>query len=186
LERDPGEELDDGDDAPRWAGIRGVTGDPSRGRELGNAKWQQQARSLDEMSRELPTGPARDMDLSEASGGRSPWLLVLAGAIGVLVVFAGWRMSRPTPAPEAAPVVPTAPGVAESAPQHPTVTVTTDPLGARLFLDEADLGVAPAVVAVPLDDREHQLCVEREGMRTCRQLTGAALASSDPYVFLIR
>ena len=175
-------------DAPRWAGIRGVTGDPSRGQELGNAKWKQAARTLDEVARELPTGPARDMDLTDVTGGgRGFWLPIMAVVAVVLVVLVAWMGRRPGPdAQRPKTTAPATPIVAEASPAAPTITVTTDPPGAHLFLDDTDLGPAPAVVAVPLDDVDHQLCVVREGLRSCRQLTGAALASSDPYVFKIR
>ncbi|MGB0639802.1 MAG: hypothetical protein ACPGTU_10745, partial [Myxococcota bacterium] len=59
------------------------------------------------------------------------------------------------------------------------------PPSARVFFQGVDYGMAPTAVPVPSDNGEHELCLEYEGTRTCRQLTGEALAFRDPYRFIV-
>jgi hypothetical protein len=72
---------DDGD-APRWAGIKGVTGDASREEELGSGKWEEEARPLDELRKEMGATPVRPME--EIDPSRGNWAM-LAVAIAALV-----------------------------------------------------------------------------------------------------
>ena len=71
-------------------------------------------------------------------------------------------------------------------PDIPKVTVDTTPSGAYVFLEGVPYGAAPTAVPVPTDQKEHELCVEYNGERTCRRMTGEALAFQDPYRFVIR
>ena len=74
-------EPDDGA-APRWAGIKGVTGDASREDELGSGKWEEDARPLDELRKEMGATPVRPME--EIDPSRGNWAM-LAVAIAALV-----------------------------------------------------------------------------------------------------
>jgi len=74
-------------------------------------------------------------------------------------------------------------GGAPVPPSGPSVTVDTRPARGQVLLDGVDQGLAPTAVAVPTDGAVHELCVVHAEKRTCRQLTGSALAASDPYVF---
>jgi len=75
--------------------------------------------------------------------------------------------------------------ITEAVPDIPKVTVDTVPAGAHVFLEGVDYGEAPTAVPVPTDGITHELCVELKGERTCRSLTGEALAFEDPYRFVI-
>ncbi|MCK6502137.1 hypothetical protein L6R53_01810 [Myxococcota bacterium] len=127
----------------------------------------------------------------EAVEGRGPGLWIALAVVAVLVLaLLGWRVlagGEPAAAPAPAEASASAPGaqVVQARPEGPTVTVITRPPGGRIFLDGADLGPAPAVVPVPTDAAPHELCVVDGDRRTCRQLTGAALALTDPYLFSV-
>jgi cytochrome c-type biogenesis protein CcmH/NrfG len=72
------------DEAARWDGARGVTGDASRERELGAGKWQESARSLDEVRRQMDAEPVREMEPIEASAGS--WPMLAMGAVLLLLL----------------------------------------------------------------------------------------------------
>jgi hypothetical protein len=189
-------DADRGGDAPKWSGIKGVTGDASREAELGAGKWNtaDDARSLDELRKQMDTAPVREMDI-EPAGPR--WELLGVVAVVVLLLVAWWvfqpfSSDEATPPPpesaaaqatEPAPAAAPAPAPAPAAsPVSAKVTVTTTPPGARIRLDDRSYGRSPATVPVPRDDRVHQLCAEPEGGEpTCRDVTGAGLAAQDPY-----
>jgi hypothetical protein len=59
----------------------------------------------------------------------------------------------------------------------PTIQVTTDPAGARVFLDDADQGISPATVDVPDDGAPHTLCVYKKELEACRELKAGTLSS---------
>ena len=137
-------------------GSLGVTGNPEREKELGAGKWTEQGRSLQEIARQLPSTPTREMDLV---GGGPPWWAVVAAAALLAVGAAAWLSS------DAQVFSP------------PTIQITTDPAGARVVLDDRDRGPAPATVEVPDDDRVHTLCVHKGDINVCRELRAEELAS---------
>jgi len=57
-----------------------------------------------------------------------------------------------------------------------TIQITTDPAGARVLLNDEDLGVAPTIVEVPDDEGPHTLCVYKNELEACRELSGDQLA----------
>ena len=70
---------------PRWAGIKGVTGDASREDELGSGKWEEEARPLSELRREMGQEPVREMEHIGPSRGNWPMLLLfLAGLFSLI------------------------------------------------------------------------------------------------------
>lgn len=145
-----------------------------------------------EVAKDLGDAPVRELDVGSEESSHTPLFLVLAVAAVGILAFLGWKVASSgerEPAAEAPAETTTAAAaptvVAEAAPSTISVTVTTDPSGGRIFLDDTDLGVEPAVVPVPTDSASHRLCVQLSGQRHCRELTGAALAASDPYVFTI-
>jgi hypothetical protein len=172
------------EDAPKWSGATGVTGSDSREHELGSGKWDEsaQARSLEDLRKEMDTTPVRELEL-EPGGPR--WGLIALAAIVVLVLVSWWFFGPAgDPSPEPRPEVAAQPedNVREAAPLRAEVTITTTPTGARIRLDDRSYGRTPALVPVPTDDRIHRLCAEFEGAEpACRDITGAALASADPY-----
>ncbi len=78
----------DGDSAPLWASARGVTGDDSRDRELGTGKWEESARPLDELRREMGASPVRPMEDIGPSRGSWPMVIVaLAILVGLVALW---------------------------------------------------------------------------------------------------
>jgi len=157
-----------------------VTGQTSREDELGDGKWTEPARSLDDVRRQMDAIPVREMDLA---GGGPPWAVLAVLAVVAMVGIA-WFMFRP---PERTTVAPTGrglPAATEASVTAPQVQVVTVPPRGRVLLDGRTYGRAPTVVPVPSDSGGHELCVEFDdpSARTCRTLTGAALALEDPYV----
>ena len=78
---------------PRWEGLGGVTGDPSRMNEKGPGKWTQQGRSREELAEQLPPGESRPLDLSappSPMAGRWPLLI---GALLVVGLLLAWALS---------------------------------------------------------------------------------------------
>jgi len=166
-----------------WGNIRGVTGDVEREKELGAGKWAESARTLDDVRSQMTSAPVRDMDLS---GSEPPWTLIVFAGLALLAGLGWWLMSGDsepsvqTPEDVSAQVLPEA---TQATPGTPQVTVDTVPPGGRVMLDDRDYGNAPTTVPVPMDGGYHRLCVEAGIRRSCRELTGTALAQSDPYVF---
>ncbi len=86
----PVDDDDEPDDtaAPRWAGLKGVTGDVSREDELGSGKWEEEARPLDELRREMGATPVREMESIDPSRGSWPMLVVaLVALVGLVVLW---------------------------------------------------------------------------------------------------
>jgi hypothetical protein len=54
-----------------------------------------------------------------------------------------------------------------------------------IILDGEEMGRSPTSVPVPTDTRLHELCIEQDDVRNCRNLTGAALSREDPYRFTV-
>ena len=81
-------------DAPRWAGLRGVTGDASRDSELGSGKWEESARPLDELRKEMGATPVRPMEEIDPSRGNWPMLVVAIVAIVALIAL--WVYTQST------------------------------------------------------------------------------------------
>lgn len=168
------------DAVPRWLGARGVTNTSEREEELGLGKWTDVARPLKDFQAVMDSAPVRELEIDEAG---VPWFyvllsLVLLGGIG-WYFFGGAQLDDGDLKSDANPKV------TRSLPDKPTVTVDTVPAGARVFLEGVDYGQAPTAVPVPMDAKSHELCVELDRERTCRNLTGEALAFQDPYRFVI-
>ena len=168
------------DAVPRWLGARGVTNTSEREEELGLGKWTDVARPLKDFQAAMDSAPVRELEIDEAG---IPWMHVLLPAI--LLAMIGWYFLGPQPESTAKTAVPASPTVPPATPGIPTVTVDTVPSGARVFLEGVDYGLAPTAVPVPTAARAHELCVELNRERTCRNLTGEALAFRDPYRFVI-
>ena len=170
-------------DSPAWSAMAGVTGREEREVELGAGKWTEPARSLDEVRKQLPDSPVRELSLQTSGSSRTRYVGV-ALLFGAIVVGGLWLLRPPgTPDAPGVPLGAGGPRATEAAPGGPTVTVSTEPAGARLTLDGKRLGRAPVAVAVPTDDAHHELCAEFGKKRSCRSLTGTALSLQDPYIF---
>ncbi|MCB9794921.1 MAG: hypothetical protein H6741_19625 [Alphaproteobacteria bacterium] len=61
------------------SGQIGVRADPSREQELGVGKWGEQGRSLEEIARDMPATPTRELDLGDEGSGRLSALLAALG-----------------------------------------------------------------------------------------------------------
>jgi hypothetical protein len=75
------------EDAPLWAGLKGVTGDASRDEELGSGKWEEEARPLSELRREMSQEPVREMEDIDPSKGSLASLAIAIGAFLVLCLM---------------------------------------------------------------------------------------------------
>jgi len=166
------------DAAPRWAGIRGVTGDEAREAELGSGKWSETgSRSIEELRMRMPEGAPRELELEEDSGNLTA---IAALAVLAMVLAAAFYFgSRLEPAPASAGGETTTTTEADTA----RVTVTTVPEGAQITFGGRAIGLAPAEVAVPADDVRTELCGQIGERRHCRSVTGAELSARDPFVF---
>jgi hypothetical protein len=80
------------EDVPLWAGIKGVTGDASRDDELGSGKWEEEARPLDELRKQMGATPVRPMEEIDPSRGNWPMLVVAVGALVGLIVL--WFLTQ--------------------------------------------------------------------------------------------
>jgi hypothetical protein len=105
--------------------------------------------------------------------------------LGCVLVLIGWWVFGGAADGEVVGQVHRAPRVTVATPDIPTVTVDSTPAGARVTLEGVDYGLAPATVPVPMDNKPHELCLDYKGERSCRRLTGEALAFQDPYRFVI-
>ncbi len=169
------------DAVPRWLGARGVTNTSAREEELGLGKWTEVKGSARDFTLEMDSAPVRELEIEEAG---LPWLRILIG----LVALGGiGLMVMGDQAPDTVPEVTTRASktVTTVEPDIPRVTVDTQPPGGRVFLEGVDYGLAPTAVPVPTDAEAHQLCVVLKDVKTCRNLTGEALAFRDPYRFVI-
>lgn len=81
---------DDGDGAPLWNSAGGVTGSSSREDELGSGKWQEDARSLDDVRKIMDTSPVREMEAIDDSPARGAWPALAAAAFIVFMLVLAW------------------------------------------------------------------------------------------------
>jgi hypothetical protein len=176
------------EDADWMSGV-GISERHEREQELGAGKWTEPARSLEEVAASMPSDPIREMRIR--SGGLPVKPMLLAAGLAALL---GWLMLRdkgedePTPSevpaqeePEPSEIIQVAPAASDA----PEVTIWTDLEGARVELDGRDQGVAPTRIPVPLDSGVHELCLIKDTLKSCRQLTGEELAMQDPYAFTL-
>ena len=168
------------DAVPRWLGARGVTNTSEREEELGLGKWTEVSDSVRDFTLEMDSAPVRELEIEEAG---LPWVRLII-ALGVLMMV-GWYLFGDSAEGEVSQAADQNPRTTTAQPDIPRVTVDTQPPGARVYLEGVDYGLAPTAVPVPTDDQAHELCVIYKGTRTCRSLTGEALAFEDPYRFII-
>jgi hypothetical protein len=166
------------DDVPRWLGARGVTNTSEREEELGLGKWTEVSDSIRNFTAEMDSAPVRELQIEEAG---LPWMRLLIVAL-VVALLGWWLFGGAADGEEIEPEAEQA-RITKVTPDIPRVTVDTTPARARVFLEGVDYGLAPTAVPVPTDSKAHELCVEYKGQRSCRSLTGEALAFQDPYRF---
>jgi len=165
-------------------GAVGVSGDTSREAELGAGKWTETGgRSFEELAKSLPDTPVREMSIE---GAGLPWGRILFLAALVFLAIAWWTTRAPAPIEGPAPLSSQAPPKAlptrvQAADEGAQVTVTSEPAGALISLDDQSLGRAPASVPVPSDSEPHQLCAVKDALNACRTLTAEELLAEDPY-----
>ena len=166
-------------------GSIGVTNDTSREAELGAGKWTETgARSFEELAKSLPNTPIRELTIE---GGGPPWGRILFVAALVFLAVAWWSSRPPEPVHNPAPAASqrppqTLPTRVKAAAAGAQVTVTTEPPGALLTLDDQTVGRAPIGVPVPDDAEPHQLCAVKDTLNACRTLTAEQLLAEDPYL----
>ena len=169
------------DKVPRWLGARGVTNTSAREEELGMGKWTDVGPAVKEWQDEMDSAPVRELEIEEAG---LPWLQIFF--VLIVLGLAGWWFFGSTAEGEVSTPKTSNRTITKVTPDIPKVTVDTTPSGAIVYLEGVSYGPSPTVVPVPTDSKEHELCVEYKGERTCRRLTGEALAFQDPYRFVIR
>ena len=143
-------------------------------------KWTEVSDSVRDFTLEMDSAPVRELEIEEAG---LPWMRLII-ALGVLVMV-GWYFFGDSAEGEVSQAADQNPRTTTAQPDIPRVTVDTQPPGARVYLEGVDYGLAPTAVPVPTDNQAHELCVIYKGTRTCRSLTGEALAFEDPYRFII-
>ena len=168
------------DAVPRWLGARGVTNTSEREEELGLGKWTEVSESVRDFTLEMDSAPVRELEIEEAG---LPWLRIMI-CLGLAAIL-GWFFFGDNAEGDVPHATQQGPRTTTAEPDIPRVTVDTQPPGARVYLEDVDYGLAPTAVPVPTDTKAHELCVIYKGSRTCRSLTGEALAFEDPYRFII-
>lgn len=169
---------------PLWGGVKGVTNNPNREKELGLGKWTEPARSADEIRRALPGSPPRAMDLGEA---RPVWPLYAVLAV-VVMVGVGWLWQRSSPAPEPMPTSTAAPAM----PAPEVVEVSADVRVVRIEVihgedgpvtyDGIFYGNSPVDIPLPSDDSARTLCIAEQ----CRPLSRTQLTEGGNAYFFDR
>jgi hypothetical protein len=144
-------------------------------------KWTDVGPAAKDWEAEMDSAPVRELEIEEAG---LPWMQIFL--VGCLLAMAGWWFLGSTTDGEVVKSEPRKRVITKVRPDIPKVTVDTVPPGATVFLEGVEYGVAPTAVPVPTDQKEHELCVEYQGERSCRRLTGEALAFQDPYRFVIK
>ena len=145
-------------------------------------KWTDVGPAVKEWQAEMDSAPVRELEIEEAG---LPWVQIFFFL--VLAALVGWWFMGDTPEQEqAVGTQKVERTITKVNPDIPKVTVDTTPSGAIVYLEGVSYGAAPTAVPVPTDAKEHELCVEYKGERSCRRLTGEALAFQDPYRFVIR
>ncbi len=91
-------EVEGADEPPRWQGVGGVTGREDRADELGSGKWQEEARSLDDVRKVMDASPVREMESLDGAGGGAAWPALAAAAFIVFVLVLGWVLFGGSPA----------------------------------------------------------------------------------------
>jgi hypothetical protein len=162
-------------------GARGVTNTSAREEELGMGKWTDVGPAAKDWQAEMDSAPVRELEIEEAG---LPWMQLLF--VGSLLAIVGWWFLGSDAEGEVVRTQSHQRVITKVTPDIPKVTVDTIPSGARVFLEGVEYGTAPTAVPVPTDQKEHELCVEYQGERSCRRLTGEALAFQDPYRFVIK
>jgi hypothetical protein len=119
-------------------------------------------------------------------GAGPPWGRIMFLAALLFLAIAWWSSRPPEPVEGPSPLSSQAPPTSlptrvQSADEGAQVTVTTDPPGALISLDDQSLGPAPASVPVPSDSEPHELCAVKDTLNACRTLTAEELLAKDPY-----
>jgi len=70
---------------PKWMGIKGITSDPARETELGSGKWTASGRSLEDLKREMPDTPVRELEIFEHERNYTGFVLLLLILSGIAI-----------------------------------------------------------------------------------------------------
>ena len=81
-------------------GIKGITSDPARETELGSGKWTASGRSLEDLKREMPDTPVRELEIFEREKSYTGLVVVLL-ILSALAIF--W-LTNPSETPPAASI----------------------------------------------------------------------------------
>jgi TonB family protein len=123
----------------------------------------------------LETADLRDGRVELAEGARArrrtwAWLAV-AGALGLFALFAGTNAVFRDPAPPSGPPATFRPGLA-------TFRIEAEPAGARVWIDETDVGPAP--VALPVTGGRHTVRVAVDGYAPAELSLDIAAGTAPP------
>ena len=201
---------------PKWAGIRGITGDDSREQELGSGKWSESARSSDEIRRQMESTPVRELELEE---GRGQWgmLILFLAIVGSL--FAWWKFADLSMESENEPTADTKeeqrltveqmsaqensrevdlPETSRAEPSSEvSVILNTSPhQGAAVVINDQEIdGVTPMRVAIPSSAQMVSLCISlkpnssnglKQDLVECNLIPLEELAADPEYLFEIK
>jgi len=173
-----------------WPAGLGVGSLQEQGDALGPGKWLEQGRSVEELTRDLPSTPVREIEIKT---GGYPWARFVMVA---MLVFAAFKIQQILPGSDASqegdvpaqleeetelnsePIQTTRAAAADA----PVVTITSNIDNPRVTLDGQDYGRAPTTVPVPTDEYLHELCVQKGTRIRCLNLAGEDLAERDPFL----
>ncbi len=173
-----------------WPTGLGVGSLQEKGDALGPGKWLEQGRSIEELTRDLPSTPVREIEIKT---GGYPWARFVMMAILAFGIFKTWQMwpSKDADSEEtntvqtdnenelnSEPIQTTRAAAADA----PVVTITSNIDNPRVTLDGHDYGRAPTTVPVPTDEYLHELCVQKGTRIRCLNLAGEDLAERDPFL----
>ncbi|MEE2751260.1 MAG: PEGA domain-containing protein, partial [Myxococcota bacterium] len=173
-----------------WPDGLGVGSLQEQGDALGPGKWLEQGRSVEELTRDLPSTPVREIEIKT---GGYPWARFVMVGILAFGLFKVWQMlPKDDSAPDevnnaqpdeesefnSVPIQTTRAAAADA----PVVTITSNIDNPRVTLDGQDYGRAPTTVPVPTDEYLHELCVQKGTRIRCLNLAGEDLAERDPFL----
>ena len=166
---------------PLWSGVKGVTNSSSRETELGDGKWNEPARSPEEIRQAFPSTPTRNLQISD---GASNLPLYAAAALALLSLTIFWLYQNNQQPAETFTLPEPTTEVVESTPAAAMieVQVLAGSQGEVIF-EGVSYGMTPAGIPLPEDSGSRSLCLQFNDRSRCHQVTRAQLAANQVFLF---